>query len=426
MDSVTVGPSGPVLKDLRVPGDKSISHRALMFSALADGSSRISGLQTGHDVLSTRSALEALGISICGGVDCVIVEGRGLKGFKEATDVIHCGNSGTTMRLMAGVLAGQDFFSILTGDGSLLTRPMARVLNPLREMGAVVAGRESDAKAPFSLRGGKLTGLTWKSPVASAQVKSAVLLAGLNANGSTFIEEPALSRDHTERMLAAMGCEILRENCRVGLVGGSSLRAVDFDVPGDPSSAAFWVAAALMVPGSKVCVRNVSLNPTRIGFFQILQRMGAPVEMIVKSEQCGEPVGDICVEYGELQGVVVSPEEVPSAIDEFPVLCVVAALAGGETEIRGAEELRHKESDRIGAVAWELEKAGAQVQTFADGICISGGKPLHSARFNSRGDHRLAMAFGVLSLALKGGGVIEDAGAAAVSYPGFWKELSIG
>jgi len=409
-----------------ISGDKSISHRALIFAALAEGQSKISGLQTGQDVMSTRSSLEALGVSMRDEKGCIIVEGRGLNGLQEAEDVIFCGNSGTTMRLMAGVLATRNFMSALTGDESLIQRPMARVLNPLREMGATILGRAENTKAPFAIRGGALKGLTWKSPVASAQVKSAVLLAGLGAEGETYVEEPELSRDHTERMLAAMGCEILRGQGRVGVAGGSKLCPVDFDVPGDPSSAAFWTAAALMVPGSRVIVRNVSLNPTRTGFFRILQRMGAPLEMTVKSEQCGEPVGDVCVEYGKLNGVEVQPSEVPAAIDEFPVLCVLAALARGETQVRGAEELRHKESDRIDAVADELKKAGAKLETFKDGIRISGSEPLHSAKFHSRGDHRLAMAFGILSLALKDGGKIENAEAASVSYPGFWKELAGG
>jgi 3-phosphoshikimate 1-carboxyvinyltransferase len=254
-------------------------------------------------------------------------------------------------------------------------------------------------------------------------VKSAVLLAGLHARGTTWVEEPALSRDHTERMLAALGADVLREGARVGVVGPARLRAVDLTVPGDPSSAAFWVAAALLVPGSRVRVTGVSLNPTRTGFFRILQRMGAPVLLRETGEACGEPVGDIVAEHGPLTGVEVAPEEVPSAIDEFPVLTAVAAVARGETEVRGAEELRHKESDRIDAMAGELRKAGVPVETFPDGMRITGGRPLTAARFESHGDHRLAMALAVLALAIPGGAVVEGADAAAVSYPGFWQEL---
>jgi 3-phosphoshikimate 1-carboxyvinyltransferase len=413
-------------RDLTVPGDKSVSHRALLFSALAQGESRIEGLQAGLDVAATRRALEHLGVAIRDEKGAVVVEGVGVGGFAEPDDAIDCANSGTTMRLLAGVLAGHSFLSVLTGDASLRRRPMARVLDPLREMGALALGRQEDTRAPLVLRGGSLRALTWLLPVASAQVKSAVLLAGLHARGTTWVEEPELSRDHTERMLAAMGAEVVHEGRRVGVRGHPRLRAREFSVPGDPSSAAFWVAAALLVPGSRVRVRQVSLNPTRIGFFRILQRMGAPLLIEPTGDACGEPVGDVVAEYGPLQGVSVDPAEVPSAIDEFPVLGAVAAVARGETEVRGAEELRHKESDRIDALAGELRKAGVKVETFPDGMRIAGGRPLRPARFQSHGDHRLAMALGVLSLAIPGGGEVAGACAASVSYPGFWEELQRG
>jgi 3-phosphoshikimate 1-carboxyvinyltransferase len=345
-------------------------------------------------------------------------------GLEEPAGVIDCANSGTTMRLLAGVLAGHGFLTVLTGDRHLCRRPMARVLEPLREMGALALGREEDTKAPLVIRGGSLRALTWASPVASAQVKSAVLLAGLHARGTTWVEEPAPSRDHTERMLAAMGAQVSKENGRVGANGGGVLRPVDLTVPGDPSAAAFWAAAALLVPGSRVRVQGVSLNPTRTGFFRILERMGAAVALEVRGEACGEPVGDVVVEHGSLRGVSVAADEVPSAIDEFPVLGAVAAVARGETEVRGAQELRHKESDRIDTLAAELRKAGVAVETYPDGMRISGGQPLSPARFESHGDHRLAMALGVLSLAIPGGARIEGAAAAEVSYPGFWQELA--
>ncbi len=423
METLTVRAAGPLVRDLRVPGDKSISHRALLFAALAEGTSRLAGLQGGLDVAATRRAIEALGAVVRDEGDRVAVEGRGLGGLTEPADAVDCANSGTTMRLLAGVLAGHGFLSVLTGDASLRRRPMARVLDPLREMGALALGRAEDTRAPLVLRGGSLRSLTWTLPVASAQVKSAVLLAGLHARGVTWVEEPATSRDHTERMLGAMGAEVLRDGRRVGVRGGSALRAADLEVPGDPSSAAFWAAAALLVPGSRVRVRGVSLNPTRTGFFRILQRMGAPVRLEETGEAWGEPRGDVIAEYGPLTGVTVSAEEVPAAIDEFPVLCALAATARGDTEVRGAEELRHKESDRIDTLAGELRKAGVPVATFADGLRVTGGAPLGSARFASHGDHRLAMALGVLGLALPGGAQVEDAGAAAVSYPGFWTAL---
>ncbi|GAB6063376.1 3-phosphoshikimate 1-carboxyvinyltransferase [Deferrisoma palaeochoriense] len=423
MDRVRVAPPGPFDRELRVPGDKSISHRALLFSALAEGTSRIRGLQAGEDVRSTRRALEALGVAIRDEGEVVVVEGRGIGGLREPEDVVDCGNSGTTMRLLAGILAGHGFLSVLTGDASLRRRPMARVLDPLREMGALALGRDEDRLAPLVLRGGSLRALTWTLPVASAQVKSAVLLAGLHARGVTWVEEPAPSRDHTERMLDALGAEVLREGSRVGIRGRTPLRSADWQIPGDPSSAAFWAAAALLVPGARVRVRGVCLNPTRTGFFRLLQRMGAPVELRETGVAGGEPVGDVVVQHGPLSGVEVGPEEVPAAIDEFPALAVVAARAEGETVVRGAEELRHKESDRIGTLARELRKAGVDVETFPDGFRIRGPAALRPAAFESHGDHRLAMALGVLGLAIPGGAEVDGADAASVSYPAIWDEL---
>jgi 3-phosphoshikimate 1-carboxyvinyltransferase len=325
---------------------------------------------------------------------------------------------------MSGIVAGHSFLTILTGDSAIRRRPMARILDPLREMGALALGRVEDSLAPLIIRGGSLRALEWKLPVASAQIKSAVLLAGLHARGTTWVVEPGLSRDHTERMLGSMGVEFVRDGeLRVGIRGRSQPKPVDMTIPGDPSSAAFWAAAALIVPGSKITVRGVSINPTRIGFFELLRRMGAPVEIAETGLSMGEPVGDITVEYGPLKGIEVGAEDVPSAIDEFPIFAVLAAVAEGETVITGAEELRHKESDRIDAVAGELAKAGVKVETYQDGMRIQGGSKLQPARFDSHHDHRLAMSTGVLALAIEGGAVVEGSEAADVSYPGFWKEL---
>ncbi len=427
MDAVTVPAAGPGRAwDLEVPGDKSISHRALILSALADGTARVWGLQAGLDVAATRRVLGRLGVRIEPDGDGWRVEGRGVGGLAEPDGVLDCGNSGTTMRLAAGVLAGHGFLSVLAGDASLHGRPMARVLDPLREMGALAVGRAEDTLPPLVLRGGTLRALTWTSPVASAQVKGAVLLAGLHARGTTRVEEPGASRDHTERMLAAQGASVATGPGWVEVAGRPRLRARDLAVPGDPSAAAFWAAAALLVPGGRAVVRGVTLNPTRTGLFRILRRMGASVELVPTGEACGEPVGDVRVEHGPLQGVEIGPDEVPAAIDEFPVLGAVAAVARGETVVRGAAELRHKESDRIGLLAGELARAGVAVDTFADGFRIRGGGPLSSARFRSHGDHRLAMALGVLCLALPQGGRVEGAAAADVSYPGFWAALAGG
>lgn len=426
-EELTITSSGPLVREVRVPGDKSISHRALMFAALADGTSKLTGVQKGLDVVATRKCLEALGILIEGEGASLTVHGRGPTGFIEPTDVLDAMNSGTTMRLFCGILAGQSFLSILTGDVHLRKRPMARVLDPLREMGALALGRKEDTLAPLAIRGGQLRGIDFKMNVSSAQVKSAVLLAGLNARGTTWVGEPVLSRDHTERMLGSMGVEFIRETpTRVGIKGRQPVKPVTMEVPGDPSSAAFWGAAALMVPGSAVTVRSIAINPTRIGFFELIKRMGADVTIIHTHDSMGEPVGDVTVRHSPLTGIEVSPEEVPSAIDEFPVFSALAALAKGETVIRGAEELRHKESDRIDTMAAELRKAGVPVETYPDGMAITGGSTLASATFESHGDHRLAMACGVLSLALPQGGRILGAQAAAVSYPDFWTALAGG
>ncbi len=410
--------------DLEVPGDKSVSHRALILAALARGTSRIRGLAQGRDVASTRQALERLGVEVREGPGgWVEVCGRGVGGLAEPEDVIDCGNSGTTMRLLAGVLAGHGFLSVLTGDASLRGRPMARVLDPLREMGALAIGRAEDSLAPLVIRGGPLRAVTWRLPVASAQVKSAVLLAGLHARGTTWVEEPVPTRDHTERMLLAMGAQVMREPGRVGVRGRPRLRPLELEVPGDPSSAAFWAAAALVVPGSRVRIRGVLLNPTRTGFFRLLERMGADLAVEVTGEAAGEPVGTIEVCHGRLRGIEVGPADVPAAIDELPLLGVVAAKADGVTTVRGAGELRHKESDRIEALASELAKAGARVEAFPDGFRVHGGAPLRAARFESHGDHRIAMAMAVLALGLPGESEILGAGAADVSYPGFWDVL---
>ncbi|TLN18945.1 3-phosphoshikimate 1-carboxyvinyltransferase, partial [bacterium] len=405
-----VSARGPLKGVVTVPGDKSISHRALMFSALAEGRSVIRGLQKGLDVKATRQCFEALGVVFEESDGVIAVNGLGVGGLKESFDVLDCLNSGTTMRLMSGILAGHGFLSVLTGDQHLRKRPMARILDPLREMGALALGREEDTRAPLVIRGGSLGALEWVTPVASAQVKSAVLLAGLHARGTTWVVEPAATRDHTERMLGGMGAEIKRDGpLRVGIVGRPKLRPFEIEVPGDPSSAAFWAAAALMVPGSELTVRGISLNEGRTGFFRILKRMGADIEMRETGLAAGEPVGDVTIAYSKLTGVTVEPDEVPSAIDEFPVLGAVAAIAEGETVVTGAEELRFKESDRIDALAGELRKAGVPVQTFRDGLKITGGANLSPALFDSHGDHRLAMSAAILSLAIKGGGAIEGA-----------------
>jgi 3-phosphoshikimate 1-carboxyvinyltransferase len=351
------------------------------------------------------------------------IEGRGLEGLSEAEDVLDCGNSGTTMRLLAGLLAGFPHFTVLSGDGSLRSRPMRRVAEPLRLMGARVDGREQGTRAPLAIRGGGLQGIDYRLPVASAQVKSALLLAGLRARGETVVREPLPSRDHTERMLAAMGAGISLERGRITITPGFRLRPLDLRVPGDFSSAAFWLVAATVVPGSQLGVRGVGVNPTRTGLLAVLDRMGAEIRLHQRRQVQGEPVADLVAGSSRLRAARVEAPEIPGLIDELPVLAVAMALAEGTSEVRGASELRVKETDRIRTVCEGLRALGADIEERQDGFVIRGGRPLRGARVSSQGDHRLAMALAVAGLAAEGETVIEGAEAVEVSYPAFWQHL---
>jgi len=413
---------------VRVPGDKSISHRAAILNALASGPATVHNFLTAEDCLATLDCLRALG------VDCRLeeqqaeatmkVEGVGLTGLREPEDVLDARNSGTTMRLLAGLLAGQPFLSLLTGDASLRSRPMARIVTPLREMSAQVWARAGDTCAPLAIRGGRLRGISYRTPVASAQVKSALLLAGLFAQGETTVEEPATSRDHTERMLAAMGADLRREGAAVRLAPPSQpLRPLNLRVPGDLSAAAFWMVAAALHPDAEVSLPGVGLNPTRTGLIEVLHRMGADIEVGEERIVGGEPVADITVRSSSLTGTVVEGGLLPRLIDEVPVLAVAAALARGPTVIRDAAELRVKESDRLATVAAELRRLGARLEERPDGLVIEGGARLRGAAVDSHGDHRLAMALAVAGLLAEGETVVAGSEAAAVSYPGFWRDL---
>lgn len=404
------------------PADKSISHRAVILASLARGRSVIRNFLRAGDTLSTVGAFRSLGVSISEGEE-LVVEGRGLRGLKEPMTAIYCGNSGTTMRLLSGVLSGNQFFSVLTGDESLSRRPMRRIITPLRKMGASIMARDNDAYAPIAIRGGGLRPLRYESPVASAQVKSSVLLAGLYADGETEVTEPFKSRDHTERMLPACGARVEVRGLSVKIWGAEELRAAEFFVPGDISSAAFFMAAALLVEGSEITVNSVGVNPTRTGIIEVLRRMGAGVEALNLREVSGEPVADLTVRHSPLRAVEIGAGEMPSVIDEFPVLCVLASQAEGTTSIRGARELRVKESDRIGAVAEGLTRMGADVQEHEDGLSITGKTALRGARIDSRGDHRIAMAFAVAALVSEGKTSIEKADAVNISFPGFFDIL---
>lgn len=413
---------------LRVPGDKSISHRAAILNALASGPATVHSFLTAEDCLATLDCLRALG------VDWRLeeqqpeatlkVEGVGLTGLREPEDVLDARNSGTTMRLLAGLLAGQPFLSLLTGDASLRSRPMDRIVTPLREMGAQVWARAGDTCAPLAIRGGRLRGISYRTPVASAQVKSALLLAGLFAQGETTVEEPATSRDHTERMLAAMGADLRQEGPAVRLAPPSQpLEPLNLRVPGDLSAAAFWIVAAALHPDAQVSLPGVGLNPTRTGLIEVLRRMGADIEVGEERIVGGEPVADITVRSSSLTGTVVEGDLLPRLIDEVPVLALAAALARGPTVIRDAAELRVKESDRLATVAAELRRLGARLEERPDGLVIEGGARLRGAAVDSHGDHRLAMALAVAGLLAEGETVVAGSEAAAVSYPGFWRDL---
>jgi 3-phosphoshikimate 1-carboxyvinyltransferase len=414
---------------LRVPGDKSISHRAVLFGAIAEGETQIDNFLVGADCLSTVACVRALGVQVAltetpDGTS-VTVRGVGLDGLQEPADVLDCGNSGTTMRLLSGLLAGRPFLSVLTGDASLRTRPMGRVLEPLRAMGARVAGRAGDRLPPVVLHGGELCGMEHHLPVASAQLKSALILAGLRATGETLVQEPAASRNHTELMLAAMGAPLTVDGTRVRVRRpGRPLAPLRLRVPGDLSAAAFWLVAAACHPDAEVTVTGVGLNPTRAGVIEVLRAMGADLTVRNERLEGGEPVGDITVRSSRLRGTVLAGTLIPRAIDEIPVLALAAAIADGDTIVRDAAELRVKESDRIATTAAELGRLGARIEPLPDGMVIRGGAVLRGARCHSRGDHRLAMTLAVAGLLADGETLIEDAGAVDVSYPAFWHDLA--
>ena len=419
---VEIGRAERLRGEVTPPPDKSISHRAVMLSSIAKGTSVIRNLLRAGDTMSTLNAMRALGVDIKDREE-IIIEGGGLYGLKEPSAPIDCGNSGTTMRLLSGILSGNPFFSVLTGDESLRSRPMKRVVDPLREMGARIMGRDEDRYPPLAIRGGALRPIRYEMPVASAQVKSAILLAGLYAEGETGVVEPVKSRDHTERMLPSYGADVRREGLVVSVKGPAELRAHDIAVPGDFSSAAFFIVGALIVPGSEILVKGVGLNPTRTGLLSALEKMGAEIKTENLKELSGEPVGDLYIKSaGGLKGIEITGETLPSLIDEFSVLCIAGAIAEGTTAIRGAGELRVKESDRVRAMSEGLKRMGADVEEHTDGLSIKGGS-LKGAEVDSRGDHRIAMAFSIAGLIAKGKTTVRGAEAANISFPGFYKIL---
>ena len=418
MKDRAVAGGGRLQGEVRVPGDKSVSHRALIIGALAEGETVVEGLSSGADVASTRACLSALGVEISGAAPSVRVRGRGLGGLKAPSGPLDAGNSGTTLRLMAGVLSGHPFSSRFTGDESLSRRPMRRVAEPLRLMGAAV-GLTPEGTPPVDIAGGALQGIEYRTPMASAQVKSAVLLAGLHAKGETTVVEPAATRDHTERMLAAFGAPVRLTGLKATVSGGSRLKAAKVLIPGDPSSAAFWVVAATLAVDSEFAVRGVGANATRTGYLAALARMGADIHREPARGEGGEEVEDLIVSSSGLRGVNIGADEVPGLIDEVPILALAAALASGESRFHGLGELRHKESDRLGDLAFELRKCDADVEVLEDGLSIL-PRLLCGADLGTHHDHRLAMAFGLVALKVSGV-TVEDPEVVSKSWPMYWE-----
>jgi 3-phosphoshikimate 1-carboxyvinyltransferase len=418
-------PGGTLKGELRVAGDKSISHRSVMLGSLAQGTTEISGFLEGEDSLATLNAFRSMGVSIEGPAEGrVTVHGVGLHGLKAPTEALDLGNSGTSMRLLSGLLAGQSFDCELIGDSSLMSRPMRRVTEPLISMGAGINTTEAGT-APLKISGGKtLRAMRYDMPGASAQVKSCLLLAGLYADGRTCVREPAPTRDHTERMLTGMGYPVTREGDLACVEGGGTLSATTIDVPGDISSAAFFLVGASIAPGSDLLLKHVGINPTRTGVIEILKLMGADIEITNRHEVGGEPVADLRVRAAELRGIDIPVEQVPLAIDEFPALFVAAACAHGRTVLTGAEELRVKESDRIQVMADGLQALGVDASPTPDGMVIQGGS-INGGHVDSRGDHRIAMSFAMAALRANGGVEIVDCANVNTSFPGF-VELAAG
>ena len=414
----------PLKGTLNIPGDKSISHRAVMFGSLAEGDTLITNFLPGADCLSTISCFRKMGINIETEGSHVRVHGKGLHGLTAPTEILDCGNSGTTMRLLSGILAGQDFPSTLTGDASIQKRPMGRVIEPLTMMNALINSEHSNGCAPLLIIGQPLHGIRYVSPVASAQVKSCVLLAGMYADAETRVTEPAQSRNHTELMLKSFGADIRTSGLTTSIRPDPHLTGRSIHVPGDISSAAYFLAAALMIPDSEIVLRHVGTNPTRDGILRVINAMGGSVNYRRLSISGGEPAADLEVRYSRLHGTVIEGDLIPTLIDELPIIAVLASVAEGETIIRNAEELKVKESDRLSIMVDGLSRMGVDIEGTDDGMIIRGGRPLHGAIIDSHKDHRIAMAFAIASLAADGETEIRDAECVDISYPAFYRDLA--
>lgn len=409
---------------ITVPGDKSISHRAVMFGSIAKGTTEIKGFLQGADCLSTIGCFRKIGVDIINDGNSVTVHGNGLRGLTAPDGILDVGNSGTTTRLISGILAGQKFTSVLNGDASIQKRPMDRVIKPLRMMGADICGHDGTGFTPLTISPAGLSGIHYDSPVASAQVKSCILLAGLYANGTTSVTEPSLSRNHTELMLSAFGADIRSEGCTASIRPADELFGQSVHVPGDISSAAYFIAAGLLGDNNEILIENVGINPTRDGIIRVCRAMGGNIELLNERTESGEPVADLLVRSSSLHGTVVEGDIIPTLIDEIPVIAVLAAFADGKTVIRDAAELKVKESDRIATVVDNLSRMGADITGTDDGMIINGGNPLHGAVIDTYMDHRLAMSFAIAALNADGTTTINDAEVVNISYPGFYKDLS--
>lgn len=409
--------------EVSIPGDKSISHRAVMFGSLAEGTTEVTNFLQGADCLSTISCFRKLGIEIENTSQRILIHGKGLHGLTEPSDTLDTGNSGTTTRLISGILAGQRFTTILNGDASIQTRPMKRIITPLSMMGADITSLKGNDCTPLRICGGQLHGITYKSPVASAQVKSCVLLAGLYADAPTSVTEPVLSRNHTELMLAGFGAHVASSGTTATIEPEPDLNGMKIEVPGDISSAAYFLAAGLMIPNSEILIKNVGINPTRDGILRVAKEMGGDITILNEKTSGGEPTCDLLVRSSSLKGVTIGGEIIPTLIDEIPMIAVMACFAEGITTIKDAQELKVKESNRIDTVVTNLKAMGAHIEATDDGMIIEGGYPLHGAVIDSHLDHRIAMSFAIGALGADGETRIEGAECVKISYPEFYQTL---
>lgn len=415
--------SAPLKGEVTVPGDKSISHRSVMLGALSKGTTSITNFLEGADCLSTIDCFRKMGIEIEKKPGEILIHGKGLHGLTAPSDILDAGNSGTTVRLLSGILAGQNFQSALTGDESIQKRPMRRIITPLTAMGGNIKSIRGNDCVPLEIQGSPLKGIHYNSPVSSAQVKSCVLLAGLYADGPTSVTEPFLSRNHSELMLRSFGATVTSQNTTVTIEPEPALTGQEVQVPGDISSAAYFIAAGLLVPGSEILIKNVGINPTRDGILRVCRQMGANIQILNQREHCQEPAADLLVKYSSLKGTVIQGELIPTLIDELPVIAVMAAFAEGVTVIRDAQELKVKESNRLDIMVHHLQAMGADVTPTEDGMIIKGGPLLHGAQLDSHLDHRIAMSFAVAGLASEGETEITQADCVNISYPKFYEDL---